>query len=99
MIFQNYCMLNQENICENVCIWDGNLNTWEPPAGYTMLVQSTTPAMIWDWDGSDFILVEVVGAGGIGFTWNGSALITNQPKPQLAIPATNQSTTTGTQTL
>lgn len=77
-------MINKDtNICENVCVWDGNPNTWTPPSNYLMLVQSTTLSEIWSFNQSlnDYELIEVLGMGDIGFTWNGSMLITNQPKP------------------
>lgn len=99
MKVQAYCMVNPENVCDNVCVWDGNTNTWQPPTGYTMLVQETTPAMVWGWDGSDFVLVEEIGQGQIGFTWDGNALITNQPLPKSISELSNQPTSTGTQTL
>lgn len=82
MTIQNYLMVNQNtNIVENSINWDGNQDTWQPPVGYLLLVQSTTPAMIWafDADKNDVVLTQVIGAGGIGFTWNGLVLTTNQP--------------------
>jgi len=82
---------NSTNVVENICLWDGNTNTWQPPANTTMLVQSTTPAMIWqpvvvDGVTTDYILVESIGSGGIGFTWNGTVVTTNQPKPAIPTP-------------
>lgn len=86
MVTQNYCMVNPDSICDNVCMWDGDTNTWQPPTGYTMLVQATTPAMVWSLDSSlvppDYVLVEQTGQGGIGFTWDGAVLTTNEPKPE-----------------
>jgi hypothetical protein len=48
-----------------------------------MLVQATTPAMVWglNQDATDWILVEQIGVATIGFTWDGTACITYQPKP------------------
>jgi len=77
-------MINQTtNICDNVCVWDGNTNTWTPPPEYLMLVQSTTPAKVWqlDSDTKTWNLVVVVGDGTVGFTWDGTYLNTNQPEP------------------
>ena len=78
------------NVVENICYWDGNVNTWQPPANTLMLVQATTPAMVWVWNNNitppDFVLTEVLGQGQIGFTWNGTVVTTNQPKP--VIPTT-----------
>jgi len=102
MTIQNYLMINEStNVVDNICEWNGDTNIWQPPANTLMLVQSTTPAMVWEAvtvDGkiTDFVLTEQIGAGGIGFTWNGTACVTNQPKPN---PPTPQPTTQGTQTL
>lgn len=79
-------MINEStNIIDNVCLWDGNPDTWQPPANTLMLVQATTPAMIWvlNQDQTDYILTEQIGQGQIGFTWNGTACVTNQPKPEI----------------
>lgn len=72
------------NVVENVCAWDGNPNTWQPPAGYLMLVQATTMAVVWVWDSAikDYVLGQQMGQGQIGFTWNGSECVTNAPKPK-----------------
>ena len=87
MTNQNYLVI-ELNTVTNVVVWDGDINTWNPPENATMLVQSTTPAMIWmpifvDKILNDWILTEVTGAGDIGFTWNGTVVTTNQPKPQV----------------
>ena len=83
MTIQNYLVV-ENNIVTNVVIWDGNTNTWQPPSNATMLIQATTPALIWQSDNlipPAWILVEVMGVGNIGFTWNNTVLTTNQPKP------------------
>lgn len=98
MTTQNYLVINQStNVVENVCLWDGNTNTWQPPQGYLMLVQDTTPAMVWQLnaDKTDWVLGEEMGVGGINFTWNGTACITNESKP----PAPPKPKTEGLQTL
>jgi len=85
----------ENNVVNNSVMWDGDTNTWQPPADATMLVQSTTPAMIWELnaDKTSYVLTEVIGVGQIGFTWNGSVLTTNEPQPANPKP---QPTTTGT---
>lgn len=85
MTTQNYLMVNPENVVDNLCVWDGDTATWQPPEGYTMLVQATTPAMVWvaNADKTDWILGEQSGAGAIGFTWDGTVVITNEPKPTI----------------
>ena len=80
MTNQNYLIV-ETDVVTNLVIWDGDTNTWTPPADATMLVQLTTPAMVWQWNGTDWVLGEVIGLGNIGFTWNGSVLTTNEPKP------------------
>jgi hypothetical protein len=96
MTIQNYLIV-EANVVTNVCIWDGDPNTWQPPADATMLVQATTQALVWQLnaDKTDFVLVEVLGIGTIGFTWNPTTqvLTTNEPKPEIP----TQPVTTGTQ--
>ena len=98
MTTQNYLMINQStNTVENVCLWDGNPNTWQPPAGYLMLVQATTMALVWVWDKpiDDYVLGQEMGGGQIGFNWNGTECVTNEPKPAKPV----QPQTTGAQDL
>jgi hypothetical protein len=86
MQMKNYLMINKAtNVVDNACVWDGNTQTWTPPANYLMLEQATTPAVVWVWNETiqDTELKEVVGVACVGFTWDGSKCITNQPKPQV----------------
>lgn len=96
MTTQNYLMI-ENNVVTNVCVWDGNTQTWTPPADATMLPQATTLALVWLWDQaiSDWVLAQEMGQGQIGFTWNGTEFVTNEQKPQPPV----QPTTTGTQEL
>ena len=87
MTTQNYCMVNTEtNTCDNVCVWDGNPDTWTPPSDYLMLVQATTPAKVWEWDAATetWVLGVEMGEGQIGFTWDGTYLTTDQTQPTVA---------------
>ena len=84
MQMKNYLMINKEtNIVDNVCAWDGNEQTWTPPANYLMLLQEATVSVIWQWsdETQSVELIEKLGNAGIGFTWDGSKCVTNQPKP------------------
>lgn len=95
---QNYLMINEStNVVDNICVWDGNTQTWTPPPNYLMLVQSTTIALIWQLneENTDYVLVPLEGAASIGFTWNGSECVTNEPKPEVPV----QPVTSGTQEL
>lgn len=96
MTIQTYLIV-ETNIVTNSISWDGNTQDWTPPAGATMLVQATTPAMVWkavvvEGKITDYVLAEVLGAGDIGFTWDGTDCITNEPKPTTPV----QPTTIGT---
>ena len=82
----------ESNIVTNICLWDGNENTWAPPVDATMLIQAITPAMVWmlNADKTDYVLTEEVGMGSIGFTWDGVKVTTNEPKPNPPVqPVTN----------
>lgn len=102
MTTQNYLII-ESNIVTNVCVWDGDVSTWTPPADSIQLVQATTPALVWSLDTttspSSWKLVEQIGIADIGFIWDGTVCTTNVPKPEPATPAINQPTTTGTKTI
>jgi len=88
MIIQNYLLI-ENNIVTNNVAWDGNTQTWQPPVDAIMLVQSTTPAMVWtpilvDKILTDWALTEEIGQSQIGFTWDGTVCTTNQPKPAIS---------------
>ena len=84
MTTQNYLMI-QENTITNVCLWNGDVNTWQPPANATMLIAETTPTKVWglNQDKTDYVLVDSIGGAGIGFTYDGVSCITNEPKPKI----------------
>lgn len=95
---QNYLMINEStNVVDNVCVWDGNPNTWQPPSGYLLLVKATTMALVWVWDSAitDWVLSQQLGEAQIGFIWNGTECVTNQQKPT----PRPQPSTEGAQTL
>jgi hypothetical protein len=105
MTTENYLMIpTATNIVENVCLWDGDTNTWQPPVNTLMLIQAETPAMVWepvivDKKVTDWVLLEQMGVAGIGFTWDGTVCTTNEPKPTPQKPADVQPITTGTTTI
>jgi hypothetical protein len=84
---QNYLII-ESNIVTNIVVWNGDTSQWTPPSGSIALVQATTPAMVWqpNSDNTDWVLTQVLGAGAIGFTWDGTDCITNQPKPVFPPP-------------
>lgn len=90
-IEQNYLII-EANVVTNIVIWNGDTTQWTPPQGSIALVQATTPAKVWvlSSDKSNFVLQEELGAGAIGFTWDGSVLTTNEPQPApIKQPVTN----------
>jgi hypothetical protein len=95
MTTQNYLVI-ESNVVTNIVVWDGDTNTWQPPADATMLVQATTPAMVWEYQSSTktYVLTEVIGVGQIGFTWDGTVLTTNEPQPTIKSQPTTIGTTT-----
>lgn len=102
-INQNYLIIEQ-NIVTNITVWNGDTSQWTPPQGSIAIVQATTTAITWlpvivDGNIIDWALGEKNGAGDIGFTWDGTVLTTNQPKPTPPAPKADQPTTTGTTTI
>lgn len=83
MTTQNYLMI-QENVVTNICLWDGDVNTWQPPLNATMLVLETTPTKVWELntEKTEYVLTNSIGDGNIGFTWDGTYCVTNQPQPE-----------------
>ena len=55
MVEQNWAMI-LDSVVENVCIWDGDTSTWQPPSGYLMEVipAGSSAGIGWGWDGTDF---------------------------------------------
>jgi hypothetical protein len=84
MTIKNYLII-ENNVVTNTVVWDGNPNTWQPPIDSIQLVLETTGAMLWvlNTERTEFVLEEQLGAGSIGFTWDGSVLTTNEPKPEI----------------
>ena len=74
----------QNNVVINVVIWNGDTEQWQPPSDALMLIQANTPAFDWQYnlDLKDYELIENLGGGNIGDTWNGTACITSEPKPE-----------------
>lgn len=84
MTTQNYLMINQEtNIVDNIVIWNGDTQSWNPPSEYLMLPLATTMALDWFWSDTlqDWELQENMGNGNVGDTWNGTACVTYGAKP------------------
>ena len=94
MTTQTYLIIDTTiNTVVNVVMWDGS-SSWTPLANSLALVKETTPAMLWVLTNKVWVLSEVIGAGEIGFTWDGNVLTTNAAKPAPIV----QPKTTGTQT-
>ena len=86
---QNYLII-ESNVVTNIVMWDGNTITWTPPQGSIALIKGTTPAMMWnpvvvEAHITDWVLAQEIGTADIGFTWDGTVLTTNQPKPAISV--------------
>lgn len=94
MIEKDYYVV-ENNVVTNIVLWDGNIQTWQPPVGAIMLERATTPVMVWKFleviaeeeiaghtvITGEWKYVEEIGLGSVGFTWDGTKLITNEPDP------------------
>ena len=100
-----YCMVNKDtNICDNVVVWNGDVQQWQPPSNYLMLIQENTLTKNWIWNRELLewqAFPDSVNDGGIGDTWDGTYLTPPMPTepPALPVVAQNQPTSTGTTTL
>ena len=86
MAHKDYLVI-QNSVVTNVVLWSGDVQEWAPPSDATMLLRDEVTALVWQATGStadDWELREVLGAGGVGFTWDGSILTTDQLKPTVA---------------
>lgn len=95
---QTYLLIDKNtNVCDNAVVWDGDTETWTPPANSLALAKDTTSSKVWTIanDNETWVLTETVGSGDIGFTWDGEFLITSQPQPAQLV----QPTVVGAQTL
>ena len=96
-MLQNYVIIDTQsepNYCDNIVLWDGDTNKWNLPPNHIALSQNDTPTKIWEKANSNtWILVDSIGQGGIGWEWDGTYLITNQP-----MPVSQNNTTSGTET-
>lgn len=91
MSIQSYVLINTDiipNVCDNLIMWDGDTNIWNPPQDHIALLQISTPSKNWDWDTNTnaWILTDTIGQGGIGYTWDGTSLITNEAQPSDPLP-------------
>lgn len=95
---KNYLVI-QNNIVTNAVVWDGDINKWTPPADAIMVVDEETPGAVWEIteDKTDYVLVEILGAGGIGFIWDGRVLTTPEPKPEVILDSPDNPNNPGNQ--
>lgn len=84
---QNYIVI-KDGVAIDAIVWGGNIDSYTPPTGAVALQIDMTPALNWDFDDAshDFVLRET-GVGCIGYTFDNGILVTNLPKPEMALPA------------
>jgi hypothetical protein len=46
-----------DDLVENVVVWDGNTETWQPPPEYLMEIipEGLLVSVGWGWDGENFV--------------------------------------------
>ena len=54
MMIQRWAMLQNGTVI-NVCLWDGSLDTWQPPEGIEMKLAEDHIGIGWNWDGTSWI--------------------------------------------
>ena len=45
----------RDGVVENVSLWDGDLNKWQPPEGIVCIPAPDHIGIGWTWDGETFI--------------------------------------------
>lgn len=45
----------KNNVVINVCNWDGNTQTWQPPEGIEMQPAGDLVGIGWRWDGENWL--------------------------------------------
>ena len=45
MTIQSYLII-ENNVVTNNVVWDGNIETWQPPVNSVQVIDSTTPALV-----------------------------------------------------
>lgn len=50
---QRWAMISS-GVVINVCLWDGDTNTWEPPSGIEMQPATDDCGIGWTWNGETF---------------------------------------------
>jgi hypothetical protein len=78
---KTYYVVNSDNVCENIVLWDGS-SGWQPPENCTMLLVESTSVKNWELTKDGYALVTSTGTGSLGFTWDGAFLTTCEPKPE-----------------
>jgi hypothetical protein len=83
---ESYLLINTQSnpqICDNIILWNGDVNIWTPPSDHIALQRDEVYCLEWNWNASSntWILVENLGTGQMGYTWDGTKLTTNEPQP------------------
>lgn len=81
---KDYLMINKStNTVDNIFVWDGNKETWNVPDEYNVFLKEEVKAKIWSYNDNikDYEIVIKLGAGEIGYLFDGEFVKTNQEKP------------------
>ncbi len=85
-MIKNYALVNiTTNLVEKIVYWDGvsDIVIYDLPEHYELILIEDKPAMVWDKvSGSNEIkLVEVIGRGSQGMTWDGTKFSQDKNNP------------------
>lgn len=85
-MIKNYALVNTiSNLVEKIVYWDGisDIVIYDLPESYELILIEDKPALVWDQiSGTDSIgLVEKIGLGSPGMTWDGIKFSQDQNNP------------------
>jgi len=85
---KNYLMVNKNtNLVENVVLWDGNLQTWNPGDDFLLMKAEDHLCTAWFWVDGELQSQQALGIAGIGDSWDGTAFSKQQPPKPEPLPA------------
>lgn len=91
-----WILIQPNGLIDNIVVWDGNPQTWQPPQGYTAAPYAEMDAKIWVLKDTDYVIEP-------GRRWPriGDTLVNNVidpgPKPQYTPPTQPQPQHSGAQ--
>jgi hypothetical protein len=82
-----YALVNKEtNTVDNIILWDGNINIWQPPETHQAVFAEDKLTLLWVWnsDLNDYEQKEFVDSLDLGLKWDGTKFV-EVKKPETPI--------------